>query len=174
MKVFKPYGLTRDILTAFLITAVMIFTAHAGGIGKQAPDFSLPTLSGGEAAMGAYRGKVILLNFWASWCAPCKEELPELERIYQGFQERGFEVLGINIDKRRKNASKIASRFGLSFPVLLDPAAKIIEEYPGRAMPVSYLIDTKGVIREIFFGFNKKKLPQMETSIRELLNGSSQ
>jgi len=164
-------GSLWKVLPVFWILLVAsVSPAYAGGIGGQAPDFSLPALSGGKIGLEAYRGKVVLLNFWASWYSPCKEELPELERLQQNFQIQGFEVLGINIDKRRKNASKLVARFGLSFTVLLDPDAEVIQRYPGRAMPISYLIDREGTIRKVFFGFNPSKRPQMQVAIKEVLD----
>ncbi len=156
-------------LTGLLLMMSMPFLLFAGGIGAQAPDFSLPDLNDQQIALKHYQGQVILLNFWASWCAPCREELPALERLHHRFQEKGFKVVGINIDKKRKNAAKYVTEFNLSFPVLLDPGASVIQHYPGRAMPISYLIDRDGIIQRVFFGFNRDKLPEMRESVRTLL-----
>ncbi len=167
----RLWHLFQGALAVFwILLVVSVQSAQAGGVGEQASGFSLPALSGGEIGLEAYQGKVVLLNFWASWCSPCKEELPELEQLHLHFHDHGFEVVGINIDKKQKNALKIVERFGLSFPVLLDPNAEVIQRYPGRAMPISYLIDQEGAIRNVFFGFNRKKLPQMRASIKELVN----
>lgn len=140
-------------------------------IGDAAPGFSLPAPQEGKVSLEEFKGKVVLINFWASWCVPCQEELPELQRLYQKYQERGFEVIGINIDKKQVNAEKFIGRFNLTFPVALDPASSTIREYKGRSMPMSYLIDRQGVVRQLFFGFNRKKLPVMETAIVEVLDG---
>lgn len=144
--------------------------AWPASIGDAAPGFSLPAPQEGKVSLEEFKGKVVLINFWASWCTPCQEELPELQKIYQKYQERGFEVIGINIDKKQVNAEKLIQRFNLTFPVGLDPESSTIREYKGRSMPMSYLIDRQGAIRELFFGFNRKKLAGMEKSIVEALD----
>ncbi|MFQ5589443.1 MAG: TlpA disulfide reductase family protein, partial [Nitrospiria bacterium] len=135
---------TKNAVFIFLFVLFATGSARGAGIGKPAADFTLPALNGEDIALTHYRGKVVLLNFWASWCAPCREELPELDRLHRHFQPKGFEVVGINIDKKRKNALKYAEKLDLSFQILLDPEAQVIERYPGRAMPISYLIGQDG------------------------------
>jgi peroxiredoxin len=163
------------VVAATLMAAVFFASAPArsAAIGEPAPDFSLPTLEEREIGLGKFKGKVVLLNFWASWCAPCQEELPELEKIYRKYQERGFEVIGVNIDKKQANAEKFVRRFGLTFPVMLDPESAVVGEYRAHAMPMSYLIDQEGVIRQLFFGFNRKKLPAMEAAVVEVMGATS-
>ncbi|MFZ5875082.1 MAG: TlpA disulfide reductase family protein [Nitrospirota bacterium] len=163
-------------------TAISVFVAalawgsigHAATVGEEAPGFSLPTLSGETVTLDGLKGKVLLLNFWASWCTPCQEELPEFQKFHQKYHDRGFSVVGINIDKKQANAAKYVERFGLSFPVVLDPDSETIRSYRGRSMPISYLVDRHGVIRQVFFGFNPKKLPGMETAIKETLDATAQ
>jgi peroxiredoxin len=146
---------------------------YAATIGDQAPDFHLPSLSGQDVGLEAFKGDVVLLNFWASWCEPCQEELPAFQAFHQGYYDRGFQVVGINVDKKRQNAQKFVDLFHLSFTVLLDPASETIRQYRGRSMPISYLIDRKGQVREVIFGFSRKKLPQIEKSIVRLLDESA-
>lgn len=157
------------------LAALTLFVAQAwpATIGDPAPNFSLPALSGQATSLDEFKGKVVLLNFWASWCTPCQEELPELQKIYQKYRERGFEVLGVNIDKKQANAEKFVQRLGLSFPVVLDPESATIRAYRGRSMPISYLVDRQGTIRRLFFGFNRNKLPDMEAGIVEALDGTA-
>jgi peroxiredoxin len=156
---------------AFLVLlCLLVPLASSATIGDAAPDFSLPTLTGEKVTLGAFKGKAVLLNFWASWCTPCREELPELQKMYQKYHKQGFEVIGINIDKKQANAEKFVQRFALSFPVVLDPDSSTISKYEGRAMPTSYLIDRQGMIRQVFFGFNQKKLPDMEKAVVEAMN----
>jgi len=160
----------------FAILALLCFlssTAWPATVGDAAPNFFLPAPQGEKVSLEEFKGKVVLINFWASWCAPCQEELPELQKIYQKYQDRGFEVIGINIDKKQANAERLIQRFDLTFPIALDPDSSTIREYKGRSMPMSYLIDRQGVIRELFFGFNRKKLSGMETSIVEALDGTA-
>ncbi len=159
----------KAVIVLFIFYPFLIPTQATAGIGSEAAPFSLPTLSGESRRLQDFRGKVVLLNFWASWCAPCREELPALEKLYQQYQSDRFEVIGINIDKKKKNAAKYTDRFDLSFVVLHDPDAEIIQQYPGRAMPISYLIDPEGIIQNIFFGFNQEKFPEMRMSVKRLL-----
>jgi peroxiredoxin len=160
-------------VSGFVAVLALAFASHAATVGEEAPNFSLPTLSGDTITLDGLKGKVLLLNFWASWCTPCQEELPELQKIHQKYHERGFDVVGINIDKQQANAAKFVQRFGLTFPVLLDPESSTIQEYRGNAMPISYLLDQQGRVRHVFFGYNPAKLAGMETAIAEALNGTN-
>lgn len=163
-------NLSIQLFSVFIVTMLTVVTSHAATIGEQAPDFRLPSLSEQETGLEDFKGEVVLINFWASWCGPCQEELPELQLLHQKYQERGFRVIGINIDKKKQNAQKFVERFRLSYPILLDPDSSVIRQYRGHSMPISYLIDRKGTVRAVFFGFNRKKLPQMEKSIVGLLD----
>ena len=116
--------------------------------GFLAPNFSLQDLSGKPVSLGDFKGKVVLLNFWASWCGPCKIEIPALKRLYQLRKEKGFEILAVSMD--RVSVSKIASFVAgneMSFPVLVNPQGDVGGGYWVRAIPTSFLLDKKGVIR---------------------------
>jgi len=105
----------------FLIGLVISATVTAGlatTVGEKAPDFRLPRLTGEEVALASFQGKVTLVNFWASWCVPCRDELPALQKIYDKYRDRPFEIVGINLDKQRKNAHTSVERYGLNFTVL--------------------------------------------------------
>ena len=116
--------------------------------GSSAPQFVLADLRGKMVSLGDFRGEVVLLNFWASWCGPCKREIPSLERLYQKRRDKGFVILAVNAE--RTSASNVASfteKYGMSFPVLLNPQADVANNYWIRAIPTSFLLDKKGVIR---------------------------
>src|SRR2546429_463365 len=98
------------------------------GKGQKAPDFTLTTLKGGKLSLGSLKGKVVLLDFWAQWCEPCKKELPELEKLAKDYAGRVI-VVGVNIDKQRDNAERLARQFGLSFEVPLDPSGAVAGTY---------------------------------------------
>jgi peroxiredoxin len=128
--------------------------AHAGvGKNQRAPEFSLPSLKGGRVSLSQLKGKVVLVDFWAQWCEPCKKELPELEKIAKQYAGRGVVVLGISIDKQRENAEKLARQLGISFDVLLDPAGSVAGIYDLPKMPTSFVVDKKGIVRFIHEGF---------------------
>lgn len=116
--------------------------------GFLAPSFSLKDLSGREVSLDDFRGKVVLLNIWATWCGPCRREIPSLERLYQLQKDKGFEIVAVSVD--RGASSKVASfvaNYQMSFPVLVDPQGEVGRRYWARAIPSSFLLDKKGVIR---------------------------
>ena len=116
--------------------------------GFLAPGFSLQDLSGTQVSLSDFRGKVVLLNFWATWCAPCRREIPSLEALYQLRKDQEFEILAVSVD--RISPSKVASfvtSYQMSFPVLLDQRGALGQRYWAKAIPSSFLLDKKGVIR---------------------------
>jgi cytochrome c biogenesis protein CcmG/thiol:disulfide interchange protein DsbE len=116
--------------------------------GHPAPQFSLQDLGGRQVGLSDFRGKVVLLNFWATWCAPCRREIPSLERLYRMRKDEGFEIVAVNTE--RASASKVASfvgEYGMSFPILLNPQGDVGSRYRVRAIPTSFLLDKNGVIR---------------------------
>ena len=146
----------------------------AAMVGEIAPAFSLPSLHGEAIALGRFEGKITLVNFWASWCVPCRDELPALQTLYEKYRDQDFEIIGINIDKQKRNAQTSVERYGLSYTILLDPDSTIIRRYKGQSMPSSYLMDGQGVIREVFRGFSRQKFSKMDTAIKQLLNVPTQ
>jgi thiol-disulfide isomerase/thioredoxin len=103
--------------------------------------------------MSALRGKVVLLDFWASWCGPCKEELPQLERLKASYADKGVAIVTVNIDNDKANAMKMAHQLRITLPVALDPEKTVASKYSPPTMPSSYLIDKTGVVRYVHEGF---------------------
>lgn len=117
--------------------------------GMTAPDFTLKTLDGKEAKLSDYRGQPVLLNFWASWCPPCKAEMPHMEEFYKEHKDQPFTILAVNLtnmDKGMDEITSFADDYGLTFPILLDEDGAIGTEYQAHAIPTSYVIDPDGVI----------------------------
>ena len=128
--------------------------AHADlAAGQRAADFDLPGLDGAHVRMSALRGKVVLLDFWASWCGPCKEELPQLERLKASYAQKGVAIVTVNIDNDRSNAARMAKQLGITLPVALDPEKTVASRYAPPTMPSSYVIDKGGVVRYVHEGF---------------------
>ncbi len=127
--------------------------ATAVSLQDSAPDFTLKTLQGGNLRLEEYRGQVVLLNFWASWCGPCRQEMPILDRLHQRYEETGFAVLGVNVEGETAPAQKIVDKTNVTFPVLIDEAQSISELYKLEAMPSTVVIDRDGVIRYIHRGY---------------------
>ena len=122
--------------------------------GRAAPDFRLSALNGEARTLSSLRGKTVLLNFWASWCGPCRGETPDLEAFFDRFgAEKSFVVIGVNQQETPADAKAFTNQFGVSYPILLDRSGSVAEVYhTGRGLPISMLIDPQGVITRVFIG----------------------
>ncbi len=116
-------------------------------VGNPAPDFTLPSLVGNPVRLSNYRGKVVFLNFWATWCPPCREEMPSMESLYQRLKGRDFEMLAVSIDTKGVDlVQSFVATYALTFPVLLDPNKKIYRLYGLTGVPETFIIGKNGVI----------------------------
>lgn len=153
------------ILFSFNTTS---FAEIPGGL-RKAPDFTLKRSTGGNVKLSELRGRVVLVNFWATWCTPCKEELPFFNTLYRRYQNLGLEVLGVNIDKASSQAAQMSTALGLTFPVLLDPSGKTSTLYQIRTMPTTYVVAKDGTLRHVHWGFGPTEPARYESEIRALL-----
>ena len=140
-------------LLLVLLTMFFVNGAHAVGIRDEAPDFTLKSLDGNNLRLEEFRGKVVLINFWASWCGPCRQEMPLLDRLHHRYEDTGFTVLGVNVEGDSKPAQEIVDKTKVTFPVLIDEGQKVSELYDLEAMPSTIVIDRDGVIRYIHLGY---------------------
>lgn len=134
--------------------------------GAPAPDFQVMSLEGKPVSLQDYRGKVVLVNFWATWCIPCRSELPDLSQAYREHQDHGFVVLAVNVKEGEEQVRRFLEEIPVPFPVLMDTDGKITNRFAVTALPTSFFVDADGVIRGVFIGnLNKgavvKKLEQM-------------
>jgi peroxiredoxin len=138
--------------------------------GLVAPGFSLPVL-GGEAKLSleSLRGKVVLLNFWATWCKPCEDEMPAMENLYQTLGSQDFELVAVSVDDDRGAVEEFTARLGLTFPILLDPQKQAADAYQSYRFPESYLIDREGVLVARYIGPRDWDAPAYVARIRRLL-----
>jgi peroxiredoxin len=121
--------------------------------GEPAPDFSAPRLDGGgSVSLADQRGQVVLLNFWATWCKPCEDEMPAMQRLYAELRPHGFELLAISIDKTTPEVAAFRDRMDLGFPILLDPEEAVSRLYQTTGYPESLLVDRGGVLIERYVG----------------------
>lgn len=127
------------------------------GLGKPAPEFTLLDTDGKAVRLADFRGKVVLLNFWATWCAPCRQEFPELVKTYRNGGGQVV-VIGINMQENREQVREFADEYGADFPILIDPKAEAAEAYRLLGLPSSYFIDQQGVLREQHFGLLKREI----------------
>jgi len=108
------------------------------------PDFTLPDPEGKKISLKDFKGKLVFLNFWASWCVPCREEMPAMERLYQQYKTKGFVILAVNVKDSRKDALAFIKELKLTYPIVLDPDGDVGLLYGAFGLPTTYLIDRKG------------------------------
>jgi len=145
--------------------------ASSGLEGAVAPDFALKSSTGENLRLSEYRGDVVMVNFWATWCGPCRQEMPLLDELYSRYQRVGFSLLGVNIDDEPARAMDMVRELGVSFPVLFDSTKKVSKLYEVSAMPVTVIIDREGNVRYVHHGYKPgyedKYLDQIRTLLRE-------
>ena len=152
------------VALSFSALAHAVVTAQA-----TAPDFTLKSADGRNLRLQEQRGQVVLVNFWASWCGPCKQEMPHLGRLYEKYRSSGFTLLAVNIDDDARHGAATAAKWGLKFPVLLDADKKVTRLYDLGAMPSTVLIDRDGKVRYLHRGYREGVEETYERQIRELV-----
>ncbi len=145
--------------------------ASSGMEGQPAPDFALKSSTGENLRLSEYRGDVVMINFWATWCGPCRQEMPLLDALYSRYQRVGFSLLGVNIDDDSRRAMQMIEELGVSFPVLFDARKEVSKLYEVEAMPVTVIVDREGKVRYIHHGYKPgyedKYLDQIRSLLRE-------
>ena len=121
-------------------------------VGSLAPDFLLATLDGGELRLSDLRGKAVIVNLWATWCAPCRKEMPQFVAAYDRYKDEGLEVVAVNVQESPSIIRPFADDFGMKFPVVLDKRGSVSDSYRLIGLPMTYFIDREGVIRSVFQG----------------------
>lgn len=142
-------------------------------VGTAAPNFTLLDLDGNWASLSDYQGRVVLLNFWATWCGPCRVEMPGMEVVYQELKSKGFEVLAISSDPQGMVVTRpFIETNGLTFPILHDSDYRVMATYGVRTLPMSFLVDRQGTIRHRVFGARDWNSPKARELIQGLLRVS--
>ena len=134
-----------------------------------APDFTLANPDGKKLSLKDYRGKLVFLNFWATWCEFCREEMPAMERLYQEFKGKGFEILAVNVKDKRSDALAFVKKLKLSYPIMMDPEGEIGLLYGAFGMPTTYLIDENGLVVARLWGPADWYSPGARNLIKALL-----
>jgi peroxiredoxin len=142
--------------------------------GLPAPSFAVARLGGGEISLAALRGKVVLVNFWATWCAPCEQEMPAMQRLYAQLAPRGFELVAISVDESAEPVQKFRERLALTFPIGLDPEKEAAQRYQSLRFPESFLIDREGVLVARYIGERDWDAPEYTGRIARLLDAPPQ
>lgn len=160
---------TRQLLAAMLM--LLTTTVTAGITDAPAPDFTLKSNSGENLRLSELRGEVVLINFWASWCGPCRQEMPILSELHDKYKAMGFTVLGINVEQNPGEARKLLKELPVSFPVLFDSDSTVSRQYDVVAMPSTVLVDRDGNVRYLHKGYKpgleNTYVEQVRSLIRE-------
>ncbi len=137
--------------------------------GHTAPDFVLKSLNGDNLRLSEFRGDVVMINFWASWCGACRDEMPILDEVFRRYKPIGFKLLSINIDDNRERAVRISQSLDVSFPVLYDRRKKVSRKYEVTRMPSVILVDREGVVRHWHHGYDRASEQRYLQQLRALL-----
>jgi thiol-disulfide isomerase/thioredoxin len=153
------------------LLALMILAGAARAGDSPAPAFSLPARGGSTIDLSQFKGQVVMINFWASWCVPCRQEMPLLETIYKKYKPLGFTLIGVNVEPDQKDAEGFLKQTPVSFPVLFDAKSQVSSLYNVQVMPTTVFIDRKGNVRLVHQsyqpGAENLYLDQIRTLIRE-------
>jgi len=155
---------------AFLVGAFFSVKANAVDVGQAAPQFTLPSLMQNQPVnLQSFKGKVVYLDFWASWCAPCRTSFPLLNELHGKLKSQDFEVVAINLDEDKTNAEKFLKEIPVGFTVLHNSSGEWADNYVVESMPTSFIIDKQGVVRVIHSGFTSDDITDIEQKITALL-----
>ncbi len=180
---FQAGGRHRSILLVGLIVAALGLyfylqwhkpskstkTPGLAATGQQAPDFELPMLNGEVVHLDDYKGKVVLLNIWATWCSPCREEMPSMEKLYQELKDQAFEILAVSIDSQGDGAvASFVKRHNLTFPILLDRKGQTGRLYNTTGVPETFIIDKNGAIVTKVIGYRNWSSPNVVQTLKGL------
>ena len=164
-----PVARIAPLALAALLVLVSPQAVPAIAPASSAPDFTLRTMAGPNLRLQEQRGQVVMINFWATWCGPCRQEMPHLNRLFEKYRASGFVLLGVNVDDDPRNAAEVAAKLGVTFPMLLDTDKKVSHLYDLGSMPSTLLIDRDGKVRYLHRGYQSGYEDTYEKQIRELL-----
>lgn len=139
-------------------------------VGDEAPNFTLRDLAGNVRSLSQLRGKVVLLNFWATWCGPCRVEMPAMEQLYRTLPRREFEILAVSTDAQGAAVTRpFQQEMGFTFPILHDSEYRVGLTYGARTIPVTFMVDRRGIVRQKIFGARNWDSPEARDLIHELM-----
>ena len=160
------------MIRSWLGGALLLFpiAAQAVEIGQVAPETQGPRLLYDHTIdLKELRGKTVLLDFWASWCGPCRQEMPLMDDLYAQYKDLGFTILAVNVDENRDEAHRFLDKVPVSYPILYDPQSDVSEQYEVQAMPTTVMIDRDGNARFLHHGYQPGYEDEYETQIRQLV-----
>jgi cytochrome c biogenesis protein CcmG/thiol:disulfide interchange protein DsbE len=159
-------GFRTAAVAAFWLVTV---GARAAAVGDSAPAFALPTSGGGTISLEQLRGQVVYVDFWASWCGPCRRSFPWMNELQQRYGGRGVTIVAINVDAKRADADRFLRQYPATFAVVYDSTGATPGAYAVKAMPSSYIIDSQGRLAGVEQGFHEERRAAIEEKIRSLI-----
>jgi peroxiredoxin len=162
----KMYRLKKN---GFFLAAILLAATAAWAANDAAPEFSLPDESGATVSLDDFDGQVVLINFWASWCGPCREEMPLLEALHKRYESLGFTMLGVNVEEDSAAAEKFLQGTAVSFPILFDRENSVSKLYDVIAMPSTVIVGRDGTVRYIHHGYEPGYENDYQDQIRQLI-----
>ncbi len=157
------------LFASTLLCLLLAVSVQARELSGPAPDFTLKSNQDKNIRLKELRGQVVMLNFWASWCGPCRQEMPLLDEIYQRYNPAGFVLLGVNVDADIEQANSLLKEIPVSFPVVYDTDSKVSEAYKVDAMPTTIFIDRDGQLRYLHRGYKAGDEAEYRKLIKELI-----
>lgn len=156
---------------SILASTLLAASAFAVEVGQMAPDFDLPGASG-SVKLSSYKGKTVYLDFWASWCGPCKQSFPWMNEMQSRYGSKGFQIVGVNVDQKLDDAKEFLKENKASFDVAFDSSGKIPKTFAIKGMPTSLLIGPDGKVIAVHSGFKPEQKPELEKQIKQALNAN--
>lgn len=157
---------------AFFLLFLLLFVANAYGAktGDPAPECSARSIDGEQTVtLAEHQNKVLYVDFWASWCPPCQQSFPSLNRLHNELKDQGFEVIAINLDENKNDAVEFLHNHPVDFSIVHDGEGKCPNAFQVMAMPASYIIDKKGIVRAVHLGFDEDQLSSIKSTVLTLL-----
>ena len=174
-----PASITRRFRRANLrlwptVLLALTLTASAASptklISQRAPDFVLRSIDGENVRLSEHLGEVVLVNFWASWCGPCRQEMPKLDELNAKYHRAGLLLVGVNVDEEAPKALEMAQAMKVGYPLLMDPHKDIVRAYQVTSLPATIIIDREGVVRYVNEGYKPGTEKQYQNELHKLLN----
>ncbi len=156
-------------MAVFLLISLTATNLSATAISGEAPNFTLKSNSGKNIKLSELRGQVVLINFWASWCGPCRQEMPELNKLYSKYKKLGFTILGVNVEEDNTDALKIIKNDKISFPILFDSENKVSRLYNVTGMPTTVLVARDGTMRYLHRAYKPGDINKYKKWVKELI-----
>ena len=172
-------NLVKLLLLVLVVLGAVLFALRQRdprpvSVSDAAPDFQLSSLQAGSISLRDYRGKIVLVNFWATWCPPCVDETPGLEKFAEQTRDQGVTIIGVSVDEDRAALEKFVSQYHLSYPIALDPDRAVANRYGTFKFPETYVLDRDGRVAEKIIGATDWQDPRMISFVQTLAQGNTQ